>query len=154
MSLPAAWVDRIFAKLLLTYGRDFSARWEGQDIAAVKADWGHELSVFFTHHDSIAYALQHLPEKPPSVVEFKRIARNAPASSVPRVEHHTKADPERVAQALRRMRDPRLSNRPPKQWAHDLLADHARGVRRPVACIEMAKRAIGAQAVVEEGAWD
>lgn len=151
MSLPAAWVDKIFAKLLLTYGRDFSARWEGQDIAAVKADWGHELSALFAHPNAVSYALQSLPEKPPSVVEFKRIARNAPASEVPRIDHDTKADPERVAQALRRMRDPRLSDRHPKQWAHDLLAEHERGNRRPMACVAMARQAVGSTVAVDEG---
>lgn len=29
MSLPAAWIDKIFTKLTLAYGRDFLGRWEG-----------------------------------------------------------------------------------------------------------------------------
>lgn len=154
MSLPAAWVDRIFAKLTTVYGRDFLSRWEGLDLAVVKADWAHELSGFFTHPDAVSYALQNLPEKPPSVVEFKRLARSARTPDVPQLELAVKADPERIAAALQRLQDSRKGDRWERQWAYDLLADHERGNRRPMACVEMARRGIGADAPAPEAAWD
>jgi hypothetical protein len=79
MSLPAEWVDKIFAKLTLLYGRDFLGRWEGVEIVDVKTDWGHELSGFQDHPDAIAYALKNLPEgKPPTVLQFRALARQVP----------------------------------------------------------------------------
>ena len=44
MSLPLNAIDRLFDRLLATYGRDFSARWEGLDQGAVKSSWAHELA--------------------------------------------------------------------------------------------------------------
>jgi hypothetical protein len=102
MSLPAAWVDRVFDKLTITYGRDFIGRYEGLDLNAVKSDWGHELATFFTHPSAIAYALSNLPDRVPSVVEFKKIARNAPAPEVPTVEHSA-AGKERIASELAKL---------------------------------------------------
>jgi hypothetical protein len=79
MSLQPALVDMIFTKLTLVYGRDFLSRWEGLDLGHVKDDWGHELAGFAAHPEAIAYALQNLtPGKPPTVLEFRAIARKAP----------------------------------------------------------------------------
>jgi hypothetical protein len=78
MPLPAAWVDRLFEKLTMVYGRDFLARWEGLEIKKVKEDWAHELSGFFTHPEALAYGLEFLPERAPSVIEFRNICRKAP----------------------------------------------------------------------------
>lgn len=70
-------IEVIFTKLTLVYGRDFLGRWEGLDLAAVKADWGHELAGL--KPESIAFALKHLPSaKPPTVFEFREIARKSP----------------------------------------------------------------------------
>ena len=54
-------VDVIFTKLNLTYGRDFSSRWEGIDMQDVKNDWAHELAGCEKNPQSIKYALQNLP---------------------------------------------------------------------------------------------
>ncbi len=79
MSLQTALVDMIFTKLTLVYGRDFLGRWEGLNLSDVKNDWAHELSGFARHPEAIAYALQNLtPGKPPTVLEFRAIARKVP----------------------------------------------------------------------------
>ena len=79
MSLPLPWVDRIFEKLTLVYGQAFLARWRDLDLDAVKADWAHELDGFERHPKAIAHALQALPpEKPPTVLQFRELARRAP----------------------------------------------------------------------------
>lgn len=78
MSLPHEWVEKIFTKLTLAYGREFLGRWEGVDLNDVKTDWGHELSGFRDHPDAIAYALRNLPEKPPTVFQFRSIANKVP----------------------------------------------------------------------------
>ena len=79
MALPLPWVDRIFHKLMLVYGRDFIGRWEGLPIASVKTDWAHELSGFDAHPESIKHALQNLnPTKAPTVLEFRNLCISAP----------------------------------------------------------------------------
>ena len=78
MSLPLPWVEKIFQKLSLVYGRDFLGRWEGIPIEDVKADWAHELAGYEHSPDSLAYALQHLPVRAPTVLEFRNICQAAP----------------------------------------------------------------------------
>lgn len=78
MSLPKLWIDRIFAKLTMNYGHDFLRRWEGIDLLLVQDDWAHELSSYEKAPHAIAYALQNLPAKPPTVLEFRAIAQRAP----------------------------------------------------------------------------
>lgn len=82
MSLPDAWVDRIFEKLALVYGHAFLSRWDGMPIADVKADWSRELSRFQQNHRAIAYALEHLPARPPTVLEFRALC-NSPQAPAP-----------------------------------------------------------------------
>lgn len=129
MSLPAAWVDRIFDKLSITYGRDFTGRYEGIDINSVKSDWAHELSGFFTHPSAIAYALANLPERPPSVIDFRKIARLSPSPDVPRIEH-SPAGKERIATELAKLA-PVLASRgsrpDSREWARRLIQRHESG---------------------------
>lgn len=89
MSLPENWTDKIFQKLALVYGRDFTGRYEGIPLEEVKADWAHELSGYQQSPHSIAYALQNLPEKPPNVLQFRAICRSAPPAPVPLIESST-----------------------------------------------------------------
>lgn len=120
MSLPLPWVDKIFEKLTLSYGRNFLGQWEGMDLNAVKSDWCHELSGYDRMPEAIAYALQNLPERPVNVIEFRKIAKSAPLPDVPRVEV-AKASPERVAAELRKLAPLRANhatgNRSDTAWA-------------------------------------
>ena len=103
MSLPIAWIDKIFHKLTLLYGRDFISRWEGLEIADVKTDWGHELSGFQNWPEAIAHALATLPPgKPPTVMEFRDLARKAPRKELIALPGPP-ADPERVAAELKKL---------------------------------------------------
>ncbi len=89
MSLPMPWIERIFTKLTMIYGRDFLGRWEGLNIDEVKADWAHELAGFKNHADSIAYALKNMPDsgKAPTVLEFRAMCRKAPEPAVVMLEN-------------------------------------------------------------------
>ena len=101
MSLPLPWVDKIFSKLTLIYGRDFIGRWEGLEIADVKTDWAHELAGFENFPEGIAFALQSMPAgKPPNVLEFRAMALRAPRPEFKQLEA-PKADPSRVAEELK-----------------------------------------------------
>lgn len=142
MSLPAAWVDRIFDKLSLVYGRDFLSRWEGSDLNSVKSDWGHELQSFHNWPSAITFALQNLPERAPNVMEFKKLCRQAPAPEGPmKIEADVKADPERIKKALAV-----LTDRPPVDfldWAHRLIQRHeSKEFISTPAALKMARDAI------------
>ncbi len=99
MTLPSDWVDKIFTKLSLLYGRDFYGRWDGQDIGAVKDDWAHELGGFADKPYCIAYALKNMPpDKPPTVLQFRALCNKAPDENVPRLESpRSEPPPEIVA---------------------------------------------------------
>ena len=145
MSLPLAWVDRIWAKLTVTYGAGFLNRWrdmEANALNAVKSDWMHELSAFENAPHAIAFALDNLPEKPLNVIEFKNLCRQAPRLEIPQLEA-PKANPEIVAKVLAGLAP--VKNTPKvdhKGWAHAILADVASGVKRTPTVIQMARNAI------------
>ena len=123
MSLPLPWVDRIFDKLTLTYGQAFLARWRDIDIEKVKADWAHELAGLETAPHCISYALTHLVEKPPSVIEFRAMCRSAPAADLPRLPEPP-ADPQRVAQELNKLQASKqqpLQSIGNKDWARRIV---------------------------------
>lgn len=111
MSLPEAWVDRIFDKLTLVYGHQFLARWDGMPIADVKANWAQELSRFQQNPSALAYALENLPaSKPPTVLEFRAICGSpqAPKSeqllALPQLLDRDMSAGERQLERLRRVR--------------------------------------------------
>lgn len=86
MALPRAWIDKIFAKLSLTYGGAFLRQWQDFDIDAVKDDWAETLAGFQPYPEMLAYALENLhSSKPPTVLEFRDIARKMPARPEPKL---------------------------------------------------------------------
>ncbi len=144
MSLPAEWTDKIFKKLTLIYGRDFAARWEGMNIVDVKTDWSHELAGFETRPKAIAWALQNLPAaKPPTVLEFRRLANTLPAEAVPELEY-AKAGQERIAQELAKLAPVRAQPLASgKDWAHRIMARKAAGENINRFALTCAQSALG-----------
>jgi hypothetical protein len=144
MSLPTPWVDKIFEKLTLVYGQSFLRRWADIDLNAVKSDWAHELSGFQQHPKAIAWALQNLPtDRPPTVLEFKFLARRAPPDELPRLES-PKADAEVVARELERLAPLKQLPEAPKNtdWAKAIVARHEGGARIAPATLRCAKQAL------------
>lgn len=120
MPLPASWVERIFQKLSLVYGRDFIGRWEGQEMAAVMTDWGHELDGWQNQPEAIKHALSHLPpDKPPTVLQFRALCNGRPepeAKKLPPPE--SKPSPEVLEAAASLAKAQKQID--PRQWARDL----------------------------------
>lgn len=145
MSLPLPWVDRIFEKLTLVYGRPFLDRWRDIDLERVKNDWATELSGFERAPNAIAYALQSLPDgRAPSVLDFRAICRAAPATEAPKLPAPA-ADPARIAAELAKLRVPTAPANPygAKAWAHALRTRHQAGERlnpNQIRCYENALR--------------
>ena len=100
MSLPAAWIDKIFAKMLIRYGADWTRMWNGLDDKAmqlVKADWAQELGIFAERPEFIAHGLDNLPsDRPPTVGQFRDLCKNRPAPQ-PVALPAPPRDPARVA---------------------------------------------------------
>jgi len=143
MSLPLPVIDRLFSRLNATYGRDFMGRYEGQDSAAVKTSWGHELDGYRANLKPLAWALENLPERCPNVIEFRALCRRAPAAEVPALPE-PKANPERVAAELAKLAPLRVDTVSPvdhKAWAKTLKARHDAGDRlnlNQVRCMRIA----------------
>lgn len=146
MSLSIKAVDRIFARLSATYGADFMARYKGVPDADLKTTWAHELSGFENHLGSIGWALENLPERAPNVIEFRNIARRAPATDVPRLPE-PKADPARVAAELAKLAPTKqaiaLAPVDHKAWAKRLISRHEAGERLNMTTLRFAREALG-----------
>lgn len=105
--LPLKWIDEIFRRLSVRYGRDFSLKYENLDPEAVKKDWAEYLVGFSTRPDAIEYALKNLPEnKPPNVAEFAAICRRAPIKEELALPHYeTPEEKKRAAQRLQQLKE-------------------------------------------------
>lgn len=147
--LPDSWVDRIFQKLTLIYGRDFTDRWKGLDQEEVKKDWAIELAGFQSRGEAIAHALQHLPMgRPPTVLEFRELARKAPAPPTVHLPPPaaSPAVQQRARQQIDSVRGALLagSSADPRAWARRLLDRHAAGEPVPSASLRAARQALRA----------
>lgn len=150
MSLPLPWVDKIFSKMALVYGRDFIGRWEGLELADVKTDWGHELSGFENWPEAIAHALSTLPaNKPPTVLEFRELARKAPKPDRPALPEPA-ANPERVAAELRKLvpllKQSKTGAVDPKGWARRIIAREKAGEKINPTSLRFAREALNLEA--------
>lgn len=130
MSLPLQAVDRLFDRLATTYGREWTQKWGGVEATAVKTMWSYELSGYASHLKSIAWALEHLPERCPNLIEFRNLCRSAPAAELPKLAE-PEASPERVAAELAKLDRIRAEGKSQphgmKEWAHRLKARDDRG---------------------------
>jgi hypothetical protein len=106
--MQSSWVDRIFEKLALRYGRDFAQQYEGLDVSAVKAEWAEVLDG--VKRDSVQYAFAFLPSgKPPNAMQFRDLCRKAPSNDLALpAPQQPPADIEKVREIMARLR-PRLT---------------------------------------------
>lgn len=127
MSLPASWVDRIFQRLTMVFGRDFQARYEGLSTDEVKAEWGLDLAGFAQAPAAIKFALDNLPsDKPPTSLQFRDLCRRAPQYA-PKALPAPPVNPE-MAQAVRGAVKP-AQGKGDRDWADKLRKRVADGYR-------------------------
>lgn len=145
MSLPIAWIEKIFSKLTVAYGNEFLNRWKGIDINDVKSDWSDCLSGYQQNPGAIAFALGNLPDsKAPTAQEFRALCRRTPETSVPRLPE-PKADPARVAAELAKLapvRKAAAGRVDHKAWAKTILRNHEAGHRLNPTSLLFAKQAM------------
>ncbi|WP_052736104.1 hypothetical protein [Aquincola tertiaricarbonis] len=128
MSLPAVWVDQIFEQLTLRYGHDFLRRWEGMNMAAVKADWARTLGGLDANPDALLYGLEHLPEREaPTAGQFRALCNTALREERQQALPMPKPKPDQARNAAQQLR--RIGRGPanPLQWAIDLQAQEKAG---------------------------
>lgn len=149
MSLPSNWVEPIFTKLTLVYGQAFLRRWQDLDIELVKADWAHELDGLDRSPKSIAFALQNLPpDKPPTVLEFRNLARRMPAEAIqalplPRLDAATVSG--FTAKARASLKTAAAGN---KDWAHLIIKRHGAGETIRPYSLKLAREAVAPRGLV------
>lgn len=142
-ALSDEWVGVIFDKCTVTYGRRFMAQWDDLDADRVRADWAHELAGFAQHPRGIAYALQNLPaDLPLNVMQFRAIARRAPAEDLPALECPP-ARREARAGALAAVAHYAAEERPAnREWARVIVARKAAGESITPTVLRMAEDAL------------
>lgn len=146
-ALPLAWVEKIFKKLTLTYGRDFMSRWEGQQINDVIQDWAEELSGFIKWPEAIAWALKSLPEgKPPTVIEFRALCFKAPRPDRLALPEPA-ANPAFAKQVASKVNRAQAQGSRFTDWIHAGLADLQSGVKRSPTVERMIREAAAAKGV-------
>lgn len=120
MPLSEKALDRMFQRLAATYGAAWSRAFGDVPISDVKTAWAHELDAFGDHLDMLSWALENLPERAPNAIEFRNLARRAPAPEVRRLPLPD-ADPERMREALSGIGQP--TERPDNlEWARKIIA--------------------------------
>lgn len=73
--LPRTWIERLFDKMLLSYGKKFTDQWMSADPDKLIAHWAEELATLSREELSRGYAALEARDWPPSLPEFKRMCR-------------------------------------------------------------------------------
>ena len=150
-TLPAAWIDRIFAQLSAMYGSKFASMWADSNPQAVKAIWAEKLGGFLDTPMAIKEALDSFDTEPwpPTLPEFLNACRTA----AKRIPSQALALPEPIsttaavailAEAHKRAGiSPRRSGYDFKLWAKKHRTDYQAGVCLTHTQIQMASEALG-----------
>jgi hypothetical protein len=127
MSLPIAWIDRIFDRLTVRYGNRFLDRWKGVNMDAVRYDWSSTLAGLKGWPEAIAFAFGLIDdEKPPTAAMFRSLALKAPKPERLALPEPA-ADPDRIAAEIAKLEHLRTkpaadSGHGMKAWAYRLKA--------------------------------
>lgn len=97
MSMPHAWTERLFTRLLARYGSAWINLWAGVDVQAMHEDWARVLDG--VPASMIAYGLDNLPDRPPNATQFRALCHQRPTTTPVALEAPP-AQPERVEAAL------------------------------------------------------
>jgi len=140
-------IDRLFERMGLTYGKSWLDLWAGIPINDVKTQWAHELSSFNDHLDMVAWALEHLPERPPNVIQFKNLCRQAPKPEPLQALPLPKPDPNRLRAELEKLGALKAATQQAKtdgkEWARIILAKHQNGYKQLGINLRFAREALG-----------
>lgn len=156
MTLPIKAIDRLFERLSATYGAAWTRQWVDVPINDVKSAWAHELTGFSGHLESVAWALENLPERCPNVIEFRNLCRRAPMPDLPKLPE-PKADPERLKQELSKLGEIRAkavasTTVDHKAWARRIVGRYEAGEKLNPNTLRFAREALRMHLTPEGGA--
>jgi hypothetical protein len=80
-ALPESWVERLFERMLLTYGKKFSDQWGAADTDSLIAFWSQDLSGYSSVELKRGLDALATRDWPPTLPEFKKLCR-APVDSL------------------------------------------------------------------------
>jgi hypothetical protein len=73
--LPRTWIEKIFHKMLLDYGKKFVDQWGNIDLEDLLAHWANELSGYSGKEIQGGLTRMAQNDWPPSLPEFKKMCR-------------------------------------------------------------------------------
>lgn len=73
--LPESWIEKMFDKMLLDYGKKFTDQWAGSDPDKLIRHWAHEMASYTGPEISRGLAAMESRDWPPSLPEFKKMCR-------------------------------------------------------------------------------
>lgn len=74
-ALPERWVEHLFERMLLEYGKKFSDQWGGADTDALIAHWSRELAGYSGAELKRGVDALATRDWPPTLPEFKKLCR-------------------------------------------------------------------------------
>lgn len=74
-SLPQSWVEKMFDKMLLDYGKKFVDQWAGADPDKLIAHWAREMASYTGPEIKRGLTAMEGRDWPPSLPEFKKMCR-------------------------------------------------------------------------------
>lgn len=74
-ALPESWVEKMFHKMLLDYGKKFTDQWAGADLDELIAHWARELASYTGPEIKRGLAAMETRDWPPTLPEFKKMCR-------------------------------------------------------------------------------
>lgn len=74
-ALPERWVERLFERMLLEYGKKFADQWGGANTDALIAHWSRELAGYTGAELKRGVDALNTKDWPPTLPEFKKLCR-------------------------------------------------------------------------------
>lgn len=75
--LPESWVERMFDRMLLDFGKKFTDQWQGADPDKLVKHWAHEMAQYSAQEIKRGLDAMQGRDWPPTLPEFKKMCRPA-----------------------------------------------------------------------------
>lgn len=75
LPLPESWIEKMFHKMLLEYGKKFTDQWGGADTDELIAHWARELAGYTGPEIKRGLTALDARDWPPTLPEFKKMCR-------------------------------------------------------------------------------
>lgn len=138
-SLPERWIQSLWVEMAANYPGQWQrmfpvppclpgvdpAQHAHDHIVGIQAVWAKRLGHLQSNPKALRYALDNLPDRPPTLPEFIALCNRRPQPADLAALSGPKADPDRVQQVLEGL-DRRPSGRDPLQTLRELAASDAK----------------------------